>query len=493
MATAYSASIAGLVLSFALLALLRPVLPTPWRWAWQGGALHAALWLILNGLLLAVLGRPWFAMAIGLAFLMLLVQVSNAKFHSLREAFVFQDFEYFTDAIRHPRLYIPFLGWWKFAMIAFAVLVALGLGLWIEPVAEGRFELDGQLGAIGSMWLLGIGLLAVSGGGPRAEFSPDTDMRRLGFLACLWRYGWAERSTIALPGLLQPAAGLGAEQPDLLVVQSESFFDARRLFAGIRPEILAGFDRVSAEAEYRGRLAVPAWGANTVRSEFAFLSGATEAMLGVHRFNPYRRILGSEVVTLAKVLKAAGYRTICIHPYPASFYGRDRVFPHLGFDEFLDIRCFDGAERAGPYVSDQAVSEKVKSLMAAATGPLFVFVITMENHGPLHLEKPTAEDVAALYSVAPPPGCDDLTVYLRHLKNADRMVQNLRDFLLQHTRPARLCWYGDHVPIMADVYRQLGDPDGMTEYLIWNNFEQRRSGSKMAGLHELANLLLKGG
>jgi hypothetical protein len=491
MATALLAAIVGLVLSFALVALLRPALPAPWRWAWQGGAVHAALWLILNALLLVVLGRPWFAMAIGLAFLMLLVQVSNAKYHSLREAFVFQDFEYFTDAIRHPRLYIPFLGWWKFAMIAVAVLVALGLGLWIEPVAEGRFDLDGQLGAIGGMCLLGIGLLAASGGGPQVEFMPDPDMRRLGFLACLWRYGWAERSAIALPDLLRPAAGLGAEQPDLLVVQSESFFDARRLYAGIRPEILAGFDCLAAEAESHGRLMVPAWGANTVRSEFAFLSGATESMLGVHRFNPYRRILGSEVVTLAKILKAAGYRTICVHPYPASFYGRDRVFPHLGFDEFVDIRAFGEAERAGPYVSDLAVAEKIKSLMAVAGGPLFVFVITMENHGPLHLEKPTVDDAAALYSVTPPPGCEDLTVYLRHLKNADQMIRDLRDFLLQHRRPARLCWYGDHVPIMADVYRQLGDPDGLTEYVIWNNFEQRPSGSKMAGLHELANLLLK--
>jgi hypothetical protein len=83
-------------------------LPAPWRWAWQGVALHGGLWLIMHVLLVVVLGRPWFAMAIGLAFLMLLVQVSNAKFHSLREAFVFQDFEYFTDAIRHPRLYIRF-------------------------------------------------------------------------------------------------------------------------------------------------------------------------------------------------------------------------------------------------------------------------------------------------------------------------------------------------------------------------------------------------
>lgn len=160
-----------------------------------------------------------------------------------------------------------------------------------------------------------------------------------------------------------------------------------------------------------------------------FLSGVTEEMLGVHRFNPYRQILKAEVFSVARELKAVGYRTVCIHPYSASFYGRDKVYPHLGFDEFIDDRSFVGAERFGPYISDRAVAEKAKSLIASADGPIFVFLITMENHGPLHLEKPDESDYAALYSELPPSGCEDLTVYLRHLRNADRMMGGFESFL----------------------------------------------------------------
>lgn len=461
--------IAGLALSFAVVGLLRPALPGFWRWAWQGVALHAGLWLILHTLLVLILGRPWFAMAIGLAFLMLLVQVSNAKFHSLREPFVFQDFEYFTDAIRHPRLYIPFLGWWKFAMIVVAVLAALDIGLWLEVSPPSRFALDGQLGQAMALLIVGTVLVALSKGGPIAVFNPDSDMQRLGFLASLWRYGWAERFPMRLPNLLPDVANLSPERPDLLVVQSESFFDPRPCLPGIRSDVLAAFDQLNAESLCHGQLQVPAWGANTVRSEFAFLSGATEAMLGVHRFNPYRRILTAEVYSLARELKAAGYRTVCVHPYAASFYGRDKVYPYLGFDQFIDIRSFEGAERFGPYVSDRAVAEKVRSVMSSAEGPVFVFVITMENHGPLHLEKPEENDYGALYSATPPLGCEDLTIYLRHLRNADRMMGGLRDYLLQHSRPTRFCWYGDHVPIMPEVYRQFGSPDGRTNYFVWEN------------------------
>lgn len=485
-------STVGLACSFLVIALLRPMLPAPWHWAWQGVMLHTGLWIVLHALLVVILGRPWFAMTVGLAFLMLLVQVSNAKFHSLREAFVFQDFEYFTDAIRHPRLYIPFLGWGKFALIAIAVLAALGTGLWLEASPADRFTLNGQLGAATVLFLFGAALLACSRGGADTSFLPDEDMSRLGFLGSLWRYGWAERSALVLPNQLPEAIGISAEHHDLVVVQSESFFDPRRLFSGIRPDILAEFDRLSAESFAHGRLTVPAWGANTVRSEFAFLSGATEAQLGVHRFNPYRQILKSEVMTLAKVLKTFGYRTVCVHPYPASFYGRDKVYPHLGFDEFIDIRSFESVERFGPYVSDRALGEKVKSLLASASGPLFVFVITMENHGPLHLEKPDAADYVSCYETNRPADCDDLTVYLRHLKNADQMAGDLRICLEQHPRPARLCWYGDHVPIMTQVYQQLGDPDGLTEYFIWSNRPAEKKAPETAlSLDALAGQLLK--
>jgi phosphoglycerol transferase MdoB-like AlkP superfamily enzyme len=252
-----------------------------------------------------------------------------------------------------------------------------------------------------------------------------------------------------------------------VVVQSESFFDARRLYPDVRLSLLEGFDAIRATAAHHGRLEVPAWGGNTARSEFAFLTGLGAGDIGVHRFNPHRRLARQGVPTLAGFLKSAGYRTVCVHPYPASFYSRHVVYPAFGFDRFVDLEHFRGAERCGPYVSDKAVADLACALLADAGQPTLLFVITMENHGPLHLERVAPGDVERLYAAPPPAGYDDLTVYLRHLANADRMMHALREHLTRLPQDAWLCWYGDHVPILPRVYEATGWADGRTDYFIW--------------------------
>ncbi|WP_374487338.1 LTA synthase family protein [Zoogloea sp.] len=490
------ALLAGQVLSMASLGALHPVGVAPWRWQARGWALHGGLFLALQALLTLVLGRPWFALALALALLMLVIQVSNAKYQALREIFVFQDFEYFTDAIRHPRLYIPFLGWWKFALIACCVLAALAVGLWLEPAARGGVS-GPALGA-----LVGAGLLIYTASGKKAtqpppSWQPEVDLARVGLLASLWDYAWAERQPLAPAPhwcTAQPFAGQ-PNPPDLVVIQSESFFDPRTLYPGIRPEVLAGFDACCAQARQSGRLDVPAWGANTVRSEFAFLSGLPEAALGVHRFNPYRwlaRQTGkaegqSHFPNLVSALKAAGYRTICIHPYPASFYQRDRVFPLLGFDRFIDLAELGEAPRSGPYVGDLALLPVIRQVLAESPQPALIFVITMENHGPLHLEQVAPGDEDALYQTPPAPGCADLTIYLRHLRNASQFAGDLTAALATHPRPARLAWYGDHVPIMPQVYQTYGLPPARTDYFVWDNpLVQKAWGGKTEGRVDLA-------
>lgn len=494
MMTLFFAALSGLALSIILERMMRPrprFLRPLASWS-----LHIGIWLLVYGLLALVLGRPWFSMTVTTVLFLILVQVNNAKMHSLREPFVYQDYEYFTDAIRHPRLYIPFFGWGKFFIAVAGGAIAIGIGLWGEPLPPDRWSLNGYLGTV--LILTSLALVLVAGGHysmRHLSIDPVNDLIRLGFVASLWAYSMASRqkpdSSLG-PFNAMPSVVAATSLPHMLVVQSESFFDPRPLFDGIRKDILASFDSVKKSSLLHGKLNVPAWGANTVRSEFSFLTGIDEKSLGVHRFNPYRAIsAGWHVSSIASYLKQLGYRTICIHPYPGSFYSRDIVYPLLGFDEFLDISVFDGVALTGPYIGDIDVATKISELLSVSTQPIFIYAITMENHGPLHLEDASEVDTSTIYDILPPEGTDDLTVYLRHLRNADRMISQLTNELKELSRPSGLCWFGDHVPIMPEVYEIMGFPSGEVDYLVWYSEEHGTSTERSFKANQLATEFLK--
>jgi phosphoglycerol transferase MdoB-like AlkP superfamily enzyme len=484
----------GAIPSLLVERLLRP---DP-RLTGRGGAalaIHLGVWLLGFSVLLAIVRRPWFASCLLVAALLLVAATSNAKSRSLREPFVFQDYEFFVDMLRHPRLFVPFFGIGRALLGVCAFAAVLYAGLSLEP------SLLAQSGNA-TFWT-GCAVLAASGtalawtGGRRAAptFDPAADLRRSGLLASLYLYARAELQPFEPPAgpavFSATVRAVGRRHPHLVAVQSESFFDPRRLHPGIDRGLLPEFDALCDSAARCGRLEVPAWGANTVRSEFAFLSGIDTARLGVDRFNPYRRAALRGIPTVASFLRRAGYRTLCVHPYDGAFYRRDRVLPALGFDEFIDVRAFTTADLSGPFVGDRALAGRVDALLADAREPLFVFVITMENHGPLELERPLPEDFAPLRGAPALAAHADLAVYLRHLRNADRMIGRLRASLERTQAGDCLCWYGDHVPVLPAAYDACEFADGRTDYVLWSAASRGAPRRADLRLHDLAGGLLE--
>ena len=78
---------------------------------------------------------------------------------------------------------------------------------------------------------------------------------------------------------------------------------------------------------------MPGWGANTMRTEFAVLTGIPESALGYDRFNPYYGLARVPIESHVWRLRRAGYRTICLHPFDRRFFRRDLAMPALGFEQ----------------------------------------------------------------------------------------------------------------------------------------------------------------
>ncbi|WP_432697885.1 LTA synthase family protein [Marinobacterium sp. YM272] len=471
---------AGLLVSVLMAALVsptggRPRLPN--SYAWLSGL---AWWLAWFAAVCLISQRPYFAATLVVVLHAVLIAVNYSKFTALREPFILQDFEYFSDAIRHPRLYIPFFGIVKTLVLIIAAAIAIGLFLWLEKPLSSSGMSAWQLPA-GALF---VSLIASAGAWlirPRLTLDPLRDMQTTGLISLLHshlaEYWLARRKVFADPVAEWPSLESNGAMPHLVMVQSESFFDPRPSYPFVEPSVLANWDECSAVAAAAGRLSVPAWGANTVRTEAAVLTGLSRDALGIFQYNPYRRLAKKPVSSLASHLRAQGYKTVCVHPYLGHFYQRDRVLASLGFDEFIDISAFDESDRCGQYTGDLAVSDKVKALLASTREPLFVFVITMENHGPLHLEQPEPGLASRVYTEIPSGPVDDLTVYLGHLQHADAMVSRLTEALQSTERGGSLCWYGDHVPIMPEVYSHFGEPEATTPWLVWTSANMPQTGA----------------
>lgn len=482
---------AALAASFLPDAIAVPYPRAPWRRPAAALAIHAMALVVTFTLTLAISARPAFAGLVAFSLAALMAIVNNAKYASLREPFVFTDLSLFGQLFRHPRLYLPFLS------VTQVLAIAVGAALFV-----GAFLASGRLDAVtyAELAAFGVGALAIAivlAARLPLTLVPSDDQLHHGFIAVFVAYllnGLRPRTARGLRAAL--TAGpfsrtvAPAVRPDVIVIQSESFFDARRLGTAVRPAILANFDAACRAACRYGELRVPAWGANTMRTEFAMLSGVPEAELGYARFYPYA-FIRRPCASLAGWFRRAAYRTSAIHPYFADFFGRDRVFPLMHFERFLDIRHFDGARRAGPYVADAAVADAIiTELESAGDKPAFVFAMTMENHGPLHLERVEAGEGARYHSLGDGAPWDDLTAYLRHLANADAMIGRLTDYLANRKRKAILCFYGDHVPALPKVYSNLGAMQTRSDYFIWRNYGEAQSLQKELDVAELGRHLL---
>jgi hypothetical protein len=459
---------AALVCSFAVeaIAVTRSSLRRPVA----ALALHGAAFAAFALLCVALTGRPLFSACAALVLIALLAVVGNAKYESLREPLVFTDLSLFSQVFSHPRLYLPFLGAGKIVALVGAISLAVAGFVVEQPVA---LTARGICAAVALLAWLPCLLIARR---LPLTLHPFSDQRRFGFFAAFVAYliqGFSSTQTRAFAQALNTgpfSAGKPATQPDVIVIQSESYFDARRLGDCVLPESYAQFERAQRESFEQGQLSVPAWGANTMRSEFAMLTGLASAELGYARFYPYMFVRRA-CASLAGYFRRGEYRTVAVHPYYADFFGRDRAFRHMHFDRFLDISHFQGVERVGPYVGDNAVADAIIALLQESDDkPLFTFAITMENHGPLHLEKVVPGECRSRHTLGEDAQWRDLTAYLRHVENADAMIGKLTAYLRERNRPAVLCFYGDHVPALTSVFDALGAEPVDSDYFIWRNF-----------------------
>ncbi len=298
------------------------------------------------------------------------------------------------------------------------------------------------------------------------------------------------------------------ELPNLIVVMNESFsdlavlgdFPVNRDCMPFLHSLLSG-----AENTVTGMLNVSVCGGNTANTEFEFLTGNTMAFLPQGSI-PYQQYLTGAFPSLASHLKSLGYETVATHPYLASGWERDTVYPQLGFDRSIFIEGYRGAETLRQYVSDKACVEKIIELYENRPEgkPLFLFQVTMQNHGGYEEVSDNFTPEIAVEGV----NNVSLNQYLSLVERSDASLASLLDYFSKVDEKTVVVFFGDHQPGDMVAYSVLGlngmrwnalDEEELklryqVPYVIWANYDiEEERGADTSANYLAAEVLSRAG
>ena len=285
----------------------------------------------------------------------------------------------------------------------------------------------------------------------------------------------------ATPGSSEASAQFADQRPSVVVVMNETFSDLSFMDGlGVGYEGPAAFGAVD-DALVRGKLGVSAYGGGTCNSEFEFLTGNSLAHIGSGTY-PYMSYNLSNVASLPRQFSSLGYDTTAIHPNLASNWRRDEVYPTLGFDRFLSIDDFAGAETFHSGVTDAATYEAVLERLRTQEAPQFIFDVTMQNHSAYDQANIDASLLRGYQTgYLDEAGDAVLNEYLACIDASDRDLAWFMGELRGLDRPVVLVFFGDHQPNFSSAINDILYPNEdepahgartyLTDYLVWANYD----------------------
>ncbi|OXM15851.1 LTA synthase family protein [Paenibacillus herberti] len=261
----------------------------------------------------------------------------------------------------------------------------------------------------------------------------------------------------------QSAAASPAEQPNIVFVMNEAFFDVTRMKDYKLSEDPIPFVHDATAKQPSGYVLSPEFGGSTANVEFEALTGLSMSFL-FDGSVPFQQNLTSQtdLPSIVSILINKGYQALALHPYDKTFYSRNRVYPMLGFERFTGQEDMKNKDWLGSrsYVSDMsAMKEAVSQLQEAGDKPTFLHLVTMQNHYPYTNKEIhggntiSAEGVNSAYE-------DQVETYAEGIKHTDGALSYLYQSIQDLDRPTLLVLWGDHLPGLPKfVYEDAGWTD----------------------------------
>ncbi|KRE49956.1 sulfatase-like hydrolase/transferase [Paenibacillus sp. Soil724D2] len=250
---------------------------------------------------------------------------------------------------------------------------------------------------------------------------------------------------------------LNGKKPNVIFIMSEAFWDPTLLTnVKFSEDPVPTIHRLQKEST-SGYLLSPQFGGGTSNVEFEVLTGNSMSFLPGGSI-PYQQYITKPVPSLASYFADQGYKSMGIHSYEGWFWNRNSVYKELGFQSFKSSEHFVNPEMKGYFISDAEVSRSIINEVDKTEDPMFMYTVTMENHGPYD-EPRYGENQFKAQGDLTPEAKSILETYAQGAHDADQSLQMLIDHFKESDEPTMIVFYGDHLPMLGldyQVYKEAG-------------------------------------
>lgn len=282
----------------------------------------------------------------------------------------------------------------------------------------------------------------------------------------------------------------GTKTPNLIVIMNESFSDLGSVGALETNEDPMPYVHKLMQGQENtisGQLTVSTFGGGTANTELEFLTGDSMAFLP-YNCSAYQVFIKSEMPNLTSGLDSLGYQTAAIHPYLSTSWNRTNVYRFFGFEaQYYQDDFSADASRVRDYISDSASYKKIFELYEnkRENTPLFVFNVTMQNHGGYDWDGDGYFDKRIYLTGEEQDKYPTVDQYLSLVRYSDDAVQELISYFSKVDEPTAIVFFGDHQPnLPEDFYNtllesqrgnlsdaELRQKKMVTPFFIWANYD----------------------
>ncbi|MEE0968410.1 MAG: LTA synthase family protein [Clostridia bacterium] len=288
-------------------------------------------------------------------------------------------------------------------------------------------------------------------------------------------------------------------KPHIIAIMSESFSDLRIYNGSLSTSdyVMPFYDSLK-ENTVKGFALASVYGGSTSSSEYEFLTGNTTAFLpsGV---SAYQNYVSENTYSLASLLDSYGYTSIAMHPENSTNWMRGKAWQNLGFEKSYFIEDYAKKDLIRSMVSDMEFTDKLIEVFEESSddGPLFLFGITMQNHGGYTWGNYEATIKLEGYNGSYPQA----EQYLSLIRTSDDALKKLVNYLEASDEKTVLLFFGDHQPAIEEAFlRELNGSafDTLEEmqkqytvpFFIWANYDIPEADVPLTSLNYLSNYLL---